>query len=99
VKRNEKSIQDSVVGYARGEFAMLAIKLSIVGAFGVMGWPDFMFLFQGRVMFIEFKAPGAKSTPLQQLKQNTLRLAGFEVYEVDDAQVGKDLIATFAEAA
>jgi hypothetical protein len=40
---------------------------------GVRGLPDRIFLHNGRVCFIEFKATGGKPTPLQEFYLNMLR--------------------------
>jgi hypothetical protein len=38
----------------------------------------------GRVVFIEFKAPGKKPTPLQAAWHARLRALGFEVHVIDN---------------
>lgn len=51
-------------------------------------WPDRTFLYGGHVMFIEFKQPGEKPTPLQQFTIDSLRKDGFIVHvcsDIDDA--------------
>lgn len=97
--RSEQSIQTAVVNFAKAEYQMIVIKLSTLGRFGTTGWPDYLFLHKGRVLFIEFKAPGKKSTPLQALRQANLAAQGFVVKEVSNIMIGKNLIDEFAEAA
>ena len=79
----ERDIQGKVVGYARG-LGVIARKLS----FGE-GWPDYMLLYKGRILFIEFKGSGGRLRPLQEYMGNLLRKEGFEVL----------LIESFAEGA
>lgn len=87
----ESGIQGDVAKYARKQ-GVLARKLG----FGE-GWPDFMFLYKGRVMFIEFKKPGEKPEPLQLHMHGLLRLAKFDVHVVDDVDTGVSLIDKFKE--
>jgi len=49
------------------------------------GVPDRAMLSHGgRVVFIEFKAPGRKPTPLQAAWHAKLRALGFEVHVIDN---------------
>ena len=57
-------------------------KLEVPGYPGV---PDRLMLSTGgRVVFIEFKAPGKKPTPLQAAWHEKLRALGFEVHVIDN---------------
>ena len=52
---------------------------------GYPGVPDRLMLSAGgRVVFIEFKAPGKKPTPLQAAWHAKLRALGFEVHVIDN---------------
>lgn len=52
---------------------------------GFDGMPDRLLLFpQGRVAFVEVKAPGAKPRPLQIARHRLLVKLGFMVYVIDD---------------
>tara|TARA_R110000868_G_scaffold19297_2_gene83092 strand:+ start:8830 stop:9093 length:264 start_codon:yes stop_codon:yes gene_type:complete len=52
---------------------------------GYPGVPDRLMLSAGgRVVFIEFKAPGKKPTPLQAAWHSRLRALGFEVHVIDN---------------
>jgi hypothetical protein len=82
----EREIQASVVGFARGR-GILARKLN----FGE-GWPDFMFLWNGRILFIEFKQRKVKPKPLQLHVGQLLRDIGFQVEVVNDMAKGMRLI-------
>lgn len=88
---SEQAIQTAVVKHAR-RAGVLARKLD----FG-QGWPDFMFLHSGRVLFIEFKRPGERPTPLQVHMHTLLQLAGFRVCTVDDVDIGVTLVDNFKE--
>ena len=46
------------------------------------GKPDRMFMKNGRVLFVEFKAPGRRPRPLQLYEQEKLRLNGFSVHNI-----------------
>ncbi len=54
---------------------------------GTDGMPDRMVLFpQGRVCFVEVKAPGMKPRPLQVRRHGELRRLGFKVFVLDDPE-------------
>jgi predicted methyltransferase MtxX (methanogen marker protein 4) len=82
------------VDYAKKHAGMLIRKMN---GLGVMGWPDRMFMYNGNVMFIEFKRPGGKVTEVQQKMHERIMSAGFRVWVVDDKQVGKSLIDKLVE--
>ncbi len=48
--------------------------------------PDLMALKEGRTLFVEVKRPGGKPTPLQVVRMQKLRDAGFRVELIDDAE-------------
>lgn len=57
-----------------------------------IGCPDqFCFGPGGRLIIIEFKAPGKKPMPHQQREIERLRDQGFEVHVIDDIEKGKAL--------
>ena len=83
----ERDIQGKVVGYARSK-GVLARKLN----FGE-GWPDYMLLFQGRIVFVEFKKPmTGKMRALQEFVAALLDKQGFEVGMCDDLNEGYWLV-------
>lgn len=88
---SESTIQLGTVKYAR-KSGVIARKLG----FGE-GWPDYMFLSKGRTLFIEFKRPGEKPTPIQNHMHELLRLAGFVVIVIDDIEAGVTAIDQFKE--
>jgi hypothetical protein len=66
----------------------LALKFTSPGLAGV---PDRLLLFpEGKIAFVEMKAPGKQPTPLQRLRHAQLRNLGFRVYVVDSIdQIGE----------
>lgn len=89
----EKTIQKAVVSYAKEEYDAIAIKLSTLGGYGTSGWPDYLFVLpRAQHFYIEFKATGEESTPLQLARQDQLRKQGCHVYVCDDSTVGKEII-------
>ena len=54
---------------------------------GFDGMPDRMVLLpNGKIGFVEVKAPGEKPRPLQLSRHRLLRRLGFRVYVLDDAE-------------
>lgn len=71
-----------MVRHAR-KLGILTIKLQ---GQGNKGMPDRLFLCpNGRILFIEFKKPGQKPTPLQEIQHDLLRRYGFTVRVCDNA--------------
>lgn len=76
----EKSIESALVKAVRQKHG-LAIKLTSPGFDGV---PDRLVLFDdGRIGFVELKAPGQKMRPLQEKRKRQLEGLGFLVFCVD----------------
>lgn len=51
---------------------------------GMAGLPDRLILFpNGRIYFVELKAPGKKLRPLQLKRKEQLEKLGFKVYVID----------------
>ena len=65
----------------------LAVKFASPGFDGV---PDRLALLpDGKMAFVEVKAPGEKPRPLQSARHRLLRRLGFKVYVLDDeSQIG-----------
>ena len=62
----------------------LALKFVSPGTAGV---PDRLVLLpEGKISFVEMKAPGKKPGPLQRLRHGQLRDLGFRVYVVDSEE-------------
>lgn len=54
---------------------------------GTDGMPDRMILLpEGRIGFVEVKAPGKKPRPLQERRHAQLRALGFPVFILDDPE-------------
>jgi len=87
----ESQIQARVIEFARRR-GVIARKLS----FGE-GWPDYMFLWKGRILFIEFKRPGERPKPLQVYVIELIRKQGFEVILVDNIIDGRRAIRRFVD--
>lgn len=84
----EKTIEQVVKKYAE-EGGCITYKMN---GFGHRGWPDRLFMYDGKVMFIEFKREGNKPTPLQEQVHDKLRRAGFDVFVVDNIALGKTAV-------
>lgn len=57
---------------------------------GTSGWPDrIVLLHDGKIGFVEVKAPGEKPRKLQIHRHEQLRALGYQVFVLDDAgQIG-----------
>ena len=84
----ESTIERAVCAYAKSK-GCLTMKLS---GQNQKGQPDRMFLHNGRVMFIEFKAPGKQPTALQARWLERLTDHTFHATSCDDIAAGKRLI-------
>ena len=84
----ESTIERAVCAYAKSK-GCLTLKLS---GQNQKGQPDRMFLYYGRVMFIEFKAPGKRPTALQARWLDRLTEHTFASTFCDDIDVGKSFI-------
>lgn len=62
-------------------YGVLNIKL-----YQLPGWPDRMFYKDGAVLFVEFKAPGAKPRLLQLHIHRILRKHKFRVEVIDNVE-------------
>jgi hypothetical protein len=104
----EARIQQHVVQWAKKKYGKkIKLKKNQAGRYGSNGWPDYevfraAFLNTsarlqqpGAVLFIEFKAPGEKPTPLQAEVLGQLHEMGFGTAVVDDVRVGQILIEDF----
>ncbi len=81
----ERDLQRKVVTYARA-LGILCFKFSAESQRNV---PDFMYLYSGRLAFVEFKRPGAKPRKAQLHMHDQLRRYGFHVAVIDDVTRGK----------
>lgn len=84
----EKTIEKAVKKYAEDN-GCITYKMN---GLGHRGWPDRMFMFEGKVLFIEFKRLGNGPTPLQTHIHEQLRKSGFRVFVVDSVPLGKAVV-------
>lgn len=81
---SERQIEQAVVKEAKKRGGM-AVKFVSSGWDGV---PDRIVLFpNGKMAFIELKAPGKKMRPLQLKRKKTLEALGFRVYCIDNLEM------------
>ncbi len=89
----ESQIEAAVAKYARDR-GVTVLKLNGPGN---RGKPDRMFMFRGRVLVIEFKAPGKKPTKLQQSWLDTFNAQGFVAVCMDSVGDGKTAVDALLE--
>lgn len=87
--REIAGVQNPVVTYARSR-GWLSWKMKIEGR---NGCPDFWFFKNGRLIIIEFKAPGKPRKRQQELRAEELAARGFHVHVIDNAEAGRALFA------
>jgi Holliday junction resolvase len=80
----ESAIEKAVCDHARANGCMV---MKLAGP-NQKGQPDRMFLKNGRVLFLEFKAPGKLPTALQESWMARLRAQGFNAFACDSIQNG-----------
>lgn len=80
----ESTIEKAVCDHARTNGCMV---MKLAGP-NQKGQPDRMFLKNGKVLFLEFKAPGKLPTKLQEGWLANLRAQGFHAYACDSIQNG-----------
>lgn len=85
----ESAIEKQVCDLARAD-GWLVFKWSSPNHRGV---PDRIFIRAGRVLFVEFKAPGRALTPLQAHVRAKLEAEGAEYLVIDDPEDGRAAIA------
>lgn len=84
----EKMVEAQVCDYAESKNCEV-LKLNLKGR---RGWPDRLFIFRGKVLFIEFKRLGERLTSLQKFVHGVLQGHGMRVEVVDDHYNGRRLI-------
>lgn len=85
---SEKQIEKKVSEYAKAK-KWLTYKFVSPANRGV---PDRIFMREGSVFFIEFKAPGKKPSPLQEHVFKVMRFTGMDVYVIDNIGDGENVI-------
>lgn len=84
----ESAVEVKVTEYAK-EVGCLHIKLNVQGS---RGWPDHLYLYRGKVLFVEFKRWEEKPRKLQEYRIGKLRSEGFAAIVVDNYRSGRDCI-------
>ena len=84
----EKQIESAVCDYAK-ERGLGVYKFTSPARAAV---PDRMFIYQGRMFFIEFKREGQKPTPAQEREHHRLQQHQINVFVVDRIEQGKSTI-------
>jgi len=91
----ESVIEKTVCVYARRQGWLVYKFVSP----GIRGVPDRLFIKNGVVLFIEFKAPGRKVNRLQEIQLARLIRENMIVEIVDDIDKGKAVIDGYSEKA
>lgn len=91
----EAHIRNTIVTYARSK-GCLHIRMHM-GRGARTGWPDDMFIFDGRIMFIEFKAPGGTATRMQQRALANLKAHGVVATTCSNVLYGSLLVDKFTK--
>lgn len=81
----ESSVEASIVAYAKRQ-GVWTRKFTSISTRGV---PDRIFLFKGRVLFLEIKRPGGVPTALQLHTMSEMLNNGATVHWVDSVEKGK----------
>jgi len=90
----EAEVEAKICDYAKAN-GLLVYKFTSPARRGV---PDRLFVLpQGRIFFMEMKAPGKFPTPAQEREHFRLRQAGVTVYWTDSAERGIKFIAAEIE--
>lgn len=84
----ESVMEDLLVERAES-LGWISRKVSWIGRRGA---PDRLFAKPGRLIFIELKRPGGKTSPNQEREITSLRNAGIEVYLIEDLKSGYALL-------
>lgn len=64
----------------------------------VSGIPDRLVLYDGKLIFVELKAPGNRPRPLQMVWIRRLRNLGFRVEIIDDGKQIRELVEELRNA-
>lgn len=84
----EADIEEKVVEHALS-LGALHLKLNVRGR---TGWPDQMFLHNGKVLFLELKRPGEEPTKIQAHTHSLIRQQGGWVEWTDNLDEAKRIL-------
>jgi len=87
----ESEVEATVVAYAKSKGCM---ERKMNGP-GYRGWPDRLFMYNGKTIWIEFKRLGERPDNLQRFLHGRLRDNGFDVEVVDNIAAGRQVIDRF----
>lgn len=88
----EATIEKAVCEYAKSK-GWLVYKFTSPGHLGV---PDRLFILPGgKVIFIEFKAPGKEPTPAQDREIRRIQTQGCHVWVCSDIEKGKAIVDAY----
>jgi hypothetical protein len=90
-RRSEAATEKLVCQHAV-KLGVLALKFTPTGQ---RGWPDRLFLYKGRALFMEFKSEHGRLRPLQQLRSRALSEQRFPVFTVNTPILGKQILDRF----
>jgi hypothetical protein len=87
---SEQELQNAIITYLRYRHwwvmrvnsGMAKLEKGGVIKIGIAGTPDILCIKYGIATWIEVKLPGKHSTPIQKARQDELRAAGCQVFEV-----------------
>ena len=89
----ERKIESDVSEYSQ-RCGCMHLKLVM---WGRIGWPDHLYLYHGRVLFIEFKRAGEQPRKIQEYIHERIRKHGFDVVVVDNNADGRAVIDNLTE--
>jgi hypothetical protein len=87
----ESIIEGWATSYAN-HLGVLSLKLNVRGN---IGWPDRIYIYKGRVLFVEFKATGEKPRKIQEYIHQQLRSHDVSVVVCDSKQQAKEILDEF----
>lgn len=98
IETREKSSEKDIEKYLRDEIKAIGGRAYKFVSPGNSGVPDRMVCLPGgRIAFVELKAPGKKSTVLQEKQQKLLRSLGFYVQVIDSIPGVNNFIKTMQQ--
>jgi len=92
----DRPLEKSVEKWTCDRAAFLGCACLKLNVKGRVGWPDRLFLFRGKVLFIEFKRLGENPTLIQQYVHAEIRAHGVSVEVVDNVGDAGRIIDEFA---
>jgi hypothetical protein len=94
VKQLERDIQANVTKESTS-LGLIPIRINVSGR---KGWPDYGYMYMGRIAFIEFKRPGERPDPLQAHVHKLLNAAQIPVFVVNNEDYGNTLLKEWKHA-